>query len=216
MDQALSELRAGHFHEARGMFAHAHELLPSARTLRGLGLAEFELRSYVESIDHLKQALESNVRPLTDEQRKETEALLERASRYVTRLALSILPTTASIALDGAPLTGNKGSLLLAAGDHILDVTADDYLAQRRTVHALGGDSQQLTIELTKVAAPVSAAMAPAPREDRSRPLLKNPWLWAGVGVLVGGAVLTASLLATRDSGPAAPYGGNRGTSIKF
>ena len=37
--QAVAELEAGHYPEALALFREAHELSPSARTLRGLGLA---------------------------------------------------------------------------------------------------------------------------------------------------------------------------------
>ncbi len=215
VEHALAELRVGNFLEARAMFAHAHALMPSAKTLRGLGLAEFELRSYAESSDHLKQALESQVRPLSPDQRQETEALLERAQHYVTRISLRVAPLTAEVVLDGTPLVGDRGAIMVSTGDHLIEVSAPDYAAQRRVVHAVGGDTQEVVIELLPMRLPVKApTVVPPAEEARPRRLRSNPWLWAGVGVVVAGAALTVGLLAARDR-DAPPYGGRTGTSLQ-
>lgn len=208
VEHALAELRLGHFNEARAMFLHAHELLPNARTLRGMGLAEFELRSYVDSIAHLQESLASTVRPLGPQLREETSVLLARASQYVTRLELKVLPSDAQVTMDGAPANLTPGlALLLAAGDHELAVSAPGHIAQRRKVHALGGDVQQFAVQLAAVRAPLAREAKPA--------LIKNPWLWVGVGTLVAGASVTAGVLATRNSGESGqPYRGTTNTSI--
>ena len=213
VEQALEDLRAGYFNEARGMFARAHELMPSAKTFWGLGMAEFELRSYVDSIEHLQQSLDSQVRPLAPEQRTRAQTLLERASRYVTRLSLELQPSSARVQLDGAPRPERK--LLLAAGDHTLDVSASGYQTQTRVLHALGGEAQELSIVLTPERIALAPAPTPVPHDDQPRSLWKNPWLWTGVGVLVAGAVTTASVLATRDDGGPKPYGGTSGVEVK-
>jgi outer membrane protein assembly factor BamD (BamD/ComL family) len=44
---AVAEYEAGHYQEARALFRQAHEKQPTARTLRGIGMASFELRDYV-------------------------------------------------------------------------------------------------------------------------------------------------------------------------
>src|SRR5262245_44373834 len=54
VSRAVREFDAGNYAEARGLFNRAHELQPNARTHLGLGLAEFELRNYGTSIDHLE------------------------------------------------------------------------------------------------------------------------------------------------------------------
>lgn len=210
VEQALSELSVGHFSEARAMFLHAHTLFPNARTLRGLGLAEFELRSYVECIEHLEQSLASGVRPLDAQLREETERLLERASRYVTRLSVHVTPATATVRLDGAPVDVAGGrTLLLTAGDHRLDVEAPEKLPAQRTVHALGGDTQALTLALTPQPPPARS------ESESPRRLRKNPWLWVGVSALVAGAAVTAGVLvARRGSETEPPYGGTSGVII--
>lgn len=73
-----------------------------ARTLRGLGLADFELRDYVACVQHLDAALRSNVRPLEHELRTETEALRARAAGFVGRLTLRAQPEASRLLVDGA------------------------------------------------------------------------------------------------------------------
>src|SRR5262245_5250782 len=53
--EAYSQQR---YDEALGLFLKAHALSPSARTLRGIGLASFETRRYVDSIRYLTGALQ--------------------------------------------------------------------------------------------------------------------------------------------------------------
>ena len=76
VERAVLEFAAGHFEESRALFARAHALFPNARTLRGLGMAEFELRNYVIAIEHLEAALANQARPL-DEDLRRIEAVLE-------------------------------------------------------------------------------------------------------------------------------------------
>src|SRR5262249_43441282 len=54
---AVAEYDAGHFEEARALFRRAQAEAPSARTLRGIGMASFELRDYVEADRALAAAL---------------------------------------------------------------------------------------------------------------------------------------------------------------
>ena len=75
VSEALAEFDEGHFEEARALFLHAHSLNPSARTLRGLGLASFELRAYRASIEYLEQALASQLHPLEGALRTSTEQM---------------------------------------------------------------------------------------------------------------------------------------------
>jgi len=59
---AVAEYEAGHYQEARALFRQAHEKSPTARTLRGIGMASFELRDYVEATRALTASLR-DVRP---------------------------------------------------------------------------------------------------------------------------------------------------------
>jgi len=74
VEQALAEMKLGHFDEAHTQFLEAHRMFPSARTLRGLGFVAFEQRHYVEAVALLEQALASTTKPLDGALRTERGA----------------------------------------------------------------------------------------------------------------------------------------------
>jgi hypothetical protein len=214
IEDAVVDHDAGRFADARAQFLRAHGLYPNARTLRGLGMVEFELRNYADSVRYLEAALSCAVRPLEPNLRDEARRLLARARAYVGELRVTVEPKTASIEVDGvrqadAPFT----PLLLAMGEHRLAIHADGYLTHTRTVHVAGPTTHELHVVLERAladarlmqpeAAPSHAqSMRPIPRvppaEPRTR-LARKWWLWTAVGVVVAGGVTTAVMLARRE-----------------
>jgi hypothetical protein len=69
ISDAAAEYDAKHFAEARALFRRAHELEPSARTWRGIGMAAFELRDYVKSLRALEASLVDSRLPLIGSER---------------------------------------------------------------------------------------------------------------------------------------------------
>ena len=217
--EALSEYHAKNFPEARALFAEAHRMLPNARTLRGLGMTAFELRSYRESIGFLQEALASQVKPLEGSLRADTERLLKRAERFVGRLRVSLTPSDARILVDGSPVDVRDGEpILLEIGSHNVEFQAEGHAPETRTIEIKGRESDNWTVALTPLPppapvatprevaeqAPESTGSAPElapPSEREHRPLRKNPWLWTGVGAAVLAGVVTGIALAVRDPG---------------
>ncbi len=203
IDEALAELSQHHYEEARALFARAHGLYPNARTLRGLGFADFELRHYVACIEQLTAALEERERPLDAALRADTEHLLARARTFVGRVELEARPAAFSLLVDGAerPL----GELTLDPGQHQLELFAAGYEPERRTVNVAGGSTQTLTVVF----------MHGAPSRDAPRRLVRNPWLWTALGAVVAGAAV-GTYFALRDPGAKteAPWGGSAGLSL--
>src|SRR5688500_18290705 len=101
--EAVAEYDAHRFPEARALFLQAHQRSPNARTLRGIGMASYEMGDYVESYRSLSSALEDTRRPLTEAQRTEAAALRDRAVRFVGRYRVVVTPATAVWTLDGSP-----------------------------------------------------------------------------------------------------------------
>src|SRR5437868_2687260 len=64
LEEAVGEYDARRYEEARALFRRAHDLSPNARTLRGIGMASFELREYVEALRSLEGSLADKRRPL--------------------------------------------------------------------------------------------------------------------------------------------------------
>ena len=151
IDEAIAEYAAARYPEARALFTRAHALQPSARTLRGLGMTEFELRNYVEADRMLQEALTSAVRPLDGELRTATEALLARARGFIGRFAVSLTPPELQLTVDGAPARIEADrTLALTVGDHALHAKADGYVPISHTLRVNGGESLALNIALQK------------------------------------------------------------------
>src|SRR5688572_33225726 len=80
--KALIEFNLSHWGEAKAYFQRAHQLRPSARTLRSLGLTSYEQRLYVSALGYLRQALVSQERPLTPEMRVQVQNEIEEARSF--------------------------------------------------------------------------------------------------------------------------------------
>ena len=212
---ALDEYERGSWEEAAALFRRAHELVPSARTLRGMGLAVFEARRYAESIHYLRDALVDTRRPLNGKQRSEVEATLQRAKLFVGSLRLSVVPADAQVLINGRPaLRETDGTILTDSGWLDVEASAEGYETLLKRVRMSAGDRQELSVHLTplraadpaplgvattqqpKAAAAASLPAAPEPalssaaeREASGSHALQTwKWVTAGAAVLALGA----------------------------
>lgn len=202
IEAAIQEYRAASYVEAREQFRRAHIIYPNARTLRGLGIAEYELHNYPASLRYLEQALASDVKPLNASIRKSTEELLERARGYVGSVRVDIDPPTARILVDGKRIQPEGGLLQLSVGEHMFEISAAGRLPQGRSLNVRGGETSTLAVSLGKAAlvesSNVTARQAlEGEREPTQTPVYKKWWLWSSVSVVAAGAVVGA-LYATR------------------
>ena len=209
---ALSEASLGNFAEAREHFRRAHALDPSARTLRGLGMVEFELSHYVESARLLNQALDSAVKPLSGKLRGETEALLARAREYIGVVRVSSEPKSAALIVDGSLVElGPSRTITLPVGDHVFELRSDGFLPAKKVLTVEGGESTTLTVKLVAVTGDDERSPRPLgdPRHDQpvaSKPLAHRWWFWLTLGVVVAAGGATAALLLTRKQEPLDAY----------
>lgn len=158
---AVSELNGGHYEEALAQFSRAHELQPSARTERGIGLAAFALGDYVRALAALEAALADARRPLTDEQREQVQSLLDRSRGYVARLRVETVPSDASVVIQGQPVEPDaEGWVRLNAGRHEVVVSAPGHRDETRSITLRAGQEQTLTLELASDAAGTPAIVA--------------------------------------------------------
>ncbi len=210
LQEALQEYDARNYLEARALFVRAHDLQPNARTLRGIGMASFELREYVQSIRALEEALAHEVRPLTDAQRASVQDLMDRARTFVGRFRVELGPPGASLYVDDAPAELDaEGRVLLDLGDHELAVRCDGCRTATRSVVVRGGEDETLTIEASREAEPMAAttsatsagtSTAPASDDDGGGVSVPGIVALSAAGVLVGGAAASAIWWAGRGS----------------
>jgi hypothetical protein len=185
---ATAEYDAHHFEEARSLFRRAHEIEPSARTWRGMGMASFELRDYVKSLRALEASLVDSRLPLVGAERDEAQGLAERARIFVGRFVIHLSPKEAVLRVDDAQTTLDDGDILmLESGRHVVTAVAVDRRSETREINVVGGERHELSINLPPMPAPEGRSLD-EPRADagESSP---TAWWFAGAGVLAGGAV---------------------------
>jgi hypothetical protein len=167
IDDAVTEFRAGHWEEARALFGRAHELEPSARTLRGLGMTAFELRMYVQSMRELDGALRETRKPLDAGMRAAAEALIAKARGFVARVQIVPSPKEAALIVDGRHAQlDSDGRISLDAGLHVVSGSADGYKPASLRFAVEGGRDQVLQLPLEPLL-PLTAAV---PAIDPTRP----------------------------------------------
>ena len=205
IQRAVTEFEAGHWEEAHALFRRAHELNPNARTWRGLGIAAFEARQYVEATADLEAALLDPRKPLSPEQRAEAQGLIERARAFISVYHMRIRPETAQVVVDGRAVALKEQQIHLDPGPHTIIVRAPGYEERRAELRAGAGDEGELSLELSIVsradderagerhaaaspAGRVQAADAPQPKRRR------RVWTWALASGSVAAGVVAAAL----------------------
>jgi hypothetical protein len=208
---AVEEWDAGHSAEARALFLLAHELKPSARTLRALGMTAFELRLYPVAVRELAAALADSRQPLDANMRREVQGLLARAQVFVGRYRIQLEPRGAQLRVDGAKSAlESDGTLLLGLGRHTLQLEAPGYRSQSFEIQVHGSAGESLTLRLSPEAgsAVSSGAAVPLPRPvpPASGGERKGSWrnhLWslslAASSVVVGSTSLALRLRARKE-----------------
>jgi hypothetical protein len=210
VEEALHEYERGRWEEAAALFRRAHQQNPSARTLRGLGLAVYEGRHYPDAIRFLSEALTDQRRPLTPKQRDEVSATIERAKLFVGYLKLSVVPESASVTINGQPIHRDaSGTIITDTGWLDVEISAPHFKTMLRRVQVNPGDKQSLSAHLEPEsdmqvrAEPVpppapKAAYEPAPVKEVDSSALST-WKWVAGGAAIAGiATGTAFLIAQK------------------
>jgi hypothetical protein len=164
------------------LFQEAHARFPNARTLRGIGMASFELRDYVDAYMLLGEALDSDVRPLPGRLRNQTLDLRQRAASFLGHLFIETVPEDARVTIDLEPMMPDReGNIYVNAGEHSIQVEADGFepVSQQFTVE--GGEGKRLRIVLREIPPPPP----PPPPEE--------PSPWPMILLSTGGAFLVAT-----------------------
>lgn len=195
---ALLEYDARHFEEARTLFRRAHDIEPNARTLRGIGMASFELRDYVTAVRALSAALVDTRKALTPEQREHTQGLLERSELFVDVFVLRINPPDTRVVIDGQSLEPETdGTVRLGFGSHIVEASKPGYMVRTFTINVHGGERRDLIVNLERQSplpmpppspggrSPVAPDVPAAPAPEA--PSVSAGWYWgAGGAALLG------------------------------
>jgi hypothetical protein len=167
IDDAVREFASGHWEEARALFKRAHDISPNARTLRGMGMAAFELRMYTQAIRELDAALRDTRKPLEGELRAQVSQLMVKAREFVGRVTFVVDPPEAKLLIDGKdPEREPDGSVLLDVGTHVISASADRYKPTNLRLSVEGGMDESVRVPLE----PLLAVAEGVPALDPNHP----------------------------------------------
>lgn len=146
--QAVALYNDGNFEAALAEFQGAYNTKPAAAILYNIGLTYKALFLYNDSIRTLEQYLKEEQK-IAPERRAEVEQVLREMRALLADVTLTISPEGATVKLDGrtvgrAPI----GHYLIAAGRHVLEVSADGYTAQTKEMMITAGVPLAITMEL--------------------------------------------------------------------
>jgi tetratricopeptide (TPR) repeat protein len=204
VDEAIGEFDARRYAEARALFERAHAIAPSARTLRGIGVASFELGDWVTAHRALTAALADPRRPLAPPQADDARELIARAARFLGRYRVTTEPRGASFEIDArAAIIEPDGSLIVTLGEHLIVARAEGYRDESATVFVRGGEDEELRLVLEREIAeiePPPIVPAPPPIVSAPPPLpppapRADPVPAIVVLALGGGAAASASIV---------------------
>jgi hypothetical protein len=163
IEDGLQAYDAGRVAEARTAFRRAHELTPTARTLRTIGMCSFNLGDYADAVWNLERARAETRKPLTDEQQKHVLDLIAKSNQHIGRFRLHLDPQAASLLVDGrAPLLIDRNELLLEEGIHDIEARAPGYQIAHSSLNVDGGDRTTLVLNLRPDASGSTVARAGA------------------------------------------------------
>jgi hypothetical protein len=215
IDQALLEFKHKNWPEARVLFRRAHDLSPSARTLRGMGVVSYEMRDYVQAVRDLSAALADPRQPLTESQRTECQTLLSRSRTFVGVFDVQVTPAEAELYVDGGRVTREPdGTLLLAFGSHTLRAAAEGHQDETVRVNVQGGERGSVELALDELgAAPLATEqhaeeqVEPTPEPATKRPPtaskreggLRYTWVALGASAAFGAGAVAAWMLGDKE-----------------
>jgi tetratricopeptide (TPR) repeat protein len=205
--RALEEYALGHWTEAFSFFSNAHALNPSARTLRGMALASYEMRSYADAIGYFERALADPNQALEGRLRDEAVHFLAESQMFVTKVTLSLVPEDAKLKIDNRPIQlPADRTLTLDPGTHTFSAEAEGYETGSQNVVTRGGESVNVTLQLRTTSSAL-ANSAPFVTEQQPRAAAEpkpqlGPWIVIGASgaVAIAGGVFLGVAAANKSS----------------
>lgn len=209
IQEAVAAYNESRWDDAARFFEQAHEIDPSARTSRGIGLAAERAGRFVAAWRALTASLADQRRALDAEQRAEVRALLDVVRRRIGFVILEDLGADATIEIDGVVVTASAGVIPVEPGDHRLRMRSAGASTLRSVTVAAGAE--------------VRVSIADAPRTDGSADdghdssdgglttdagptdagdggLTSQWWFWTGVGAVVVAAIVVTIVLTSGTS----------------
>jgi hypothetical protein len=214
--EAFNFYKANEFEKARGLFAQARALYPSAQILRLEGYSELALEHWEKAVELIEASLATKVAPLEEGVRKDVQEQLAKGLAHFGTIILSSRVPSTEFAVDGGawkPMP--EKPLRLLEGKHKIAVRAKDHLDVSEDVKVEGGTSVGLALDPKEKpkAAPPPPPPPPKPVPPPSKGLFPNQKM-IGYGLAGGGVALGIGALATALTGMKLKSLANEDTTI--
>lgn len=215
----LAHADRGEWEDAAVSFRHVLEVRQAPPVLYNLGAALVALNQYAEAETLLRRVVadESADPALVDQARASLATIAARGGRVTFTLPESS-PTTV-VFLDGfvVPRDSLGTDVPVVAGSHEVVVRDEGRERLRRTFSLRAGENAEIALVAVPEPASVAAAQSQdasqaavesadsrtsGPSPERRRRLLRNPWLWTGVGAAVVVIVVVGAVAGGRTSDP--------------
>jgi hypothetical protein len=201
--QANALRQKGQDPAALPLVREAYDVARSPRTAAQLGLVELALGYWVSSDDHLSEALAPSGHPWIERNRKILEEARANARAHVGTLIIEGRPEGADVRVNFV----RAGNLPMAApikvgeGSVTIEVTANGYEEQKRTIVVRGASTERIRFDLVSVkrepkAEPPAQALSTAPPPPPPSPPPAELPTWRRVlpWALAGGAAVAAGV----------------------
>jgi tetratricopeptide (TPR) repeat protein len=193
---------AGEYQMALDDYSKAHDLVSAPKLYYNIGLALEQLGRTIEAA----AAYESFLAEATDARdalRADAKSKLGALDHGLGHLVVRVHPQNAVARVDGREM--GPAIVRVPPGTHTVTVMADGYQPDARKVTVMGGETRELEVTLSQL-----AAMAPEHPPVPARRFVSRPWYTDVLGdALAGGGVValglgTGFLIAARSDDQAA------------
>jgi PEGA domain-containing protein len=152
--QGVALYNEGNFNSALVEFQAAYKSYPTPGVLYNIGLTQKSLFRYGEAIESLNKYMAEDPK-LTPERKNEVQQLIADMKLLLADVTIYVVPDGATVMLDGRTVgTAPLKPLGIAAGNHVIEATADGFKAARKEVVVVA--QQPLAVELKLAAIPKS------------------------------------------------------------
>lgn len=221
-DEGVEAVGKTRWSVAHDRFKASYELSPRVLTLFNLAGAQRETSRFVESSESYRKFLRETSDGRYPELRSEATNALEQIEKQIAQLTITITNVEAGdvISIDDIefPRTALGEPFPMNPGPHVIAVRRSGAPLSSKSVTLAPGVAETVRLELTNaspkvadlklrnepepsVATTGTSRLDDKPAKRSSGGVLRSPWFWTGVVVVVAGGVTGAYLLTRPDDG---------------
>lgn len=218
-EEGVDAVNKGRWSIAHDRFKASYDLAPRVLTLFNLAGAQAQTGRLVEAAESYRRFLRETTDGRYPELRTDATTQLDTLEKQVAQVTLDIanIDTADVIAIDDIefPHAALREPLPMNPGPHVARVRRGDVMIATKPITLGPGAAESIRIELptksldlaihSNPAAPttvVGTTAEPKPVDHGSHRggVLRSPWFWGGVAVVVAGAAVGAYMFTRSDA----------------